>query len=281
LDAERILSMSWKMIRFPTLFILIILCATNPSFGQAPAMVWQKCLGGNNGDYANSVEPTTDGGYIVAGYTEGKDNGDVMGYHGNLAVGDIWVVKTDNTGNIQWQKCIGGSSFETGAYIHQTPDGGYILGGTSASVNCNFSGNHGGTDYLVVKLNSKGDVVWKKLYGGSKNEYAWSLSLAPGGGYFVTGETESADGDITLNHGSRDYWVIKLDVSGNLIWQKSLGGTNDDESYSVQATADGGCIVAGYTSSADGNVSGIHGKWEYWVVKLDNTGTIQWQKALG
>jgi hypothetical protein len=123
--------MPWKMIRFPTLFILITLYATNPSFGQTPAVVWQKCLGGNNGDYANSVEPTTDGGYIVAGYTEGKDNGDVMGYHGNLAVGDIWVVKTDDAGNIQWQKCIGDFSFETGAYIHQTSDGGYILAGTS------------------------------------------------------------------------------------------------------------------------------------------------------
>ena len=269
------------MIRYPALFILIIFCATNFSFAQAPAMVWQKCLGGNNGDYANSVEPTADGGYIVAGYTEGKDNGDVMGYHGNLSVGDIWVVKTDNIGNIQWQKCVGGSSFETGAYIHQTPDGGYILAGTSASVNCNFTGNHGGSDYLVVKLNSKGDVVWKKMYGGSKNEYAWYLSLAPDGGYIVTGETESNNGDITVNHGMRDYWVIKLDVSGNLIWQKSLGGTNDDESYSVQATADGGCIVAGYTTSNDGDVSGVHGKWDYWVVKLDNTGTIQWQKALG
>src|ERR1700676_2778504 len=89
--------------------LLPLLCMVHSLFGQAPVMMWQKCLGGNNGDYGYSIEPTTDGGYIVAGNTEGVDNGDIMGYHGNLAVGDIWVVKTDNAGNIQWQKCLGGS----------------------------------------------------------------------------------------------------------------------------------------------------------------------------
>ena len=269
------------MTRFFAGFIFTLFCAVNSSFGQTPALMWQKCLGGNNGDYASSIEPTADGGFIAAGYTEGLDNGDIMGYHGNLSVGDIWVVKTDNAGNIQWQKCLGGNSFETGAYIHQTADGGYILAGTSASVDCNFQGNHGGADYLVIKLNSKGDVVWQKFYGGSMNEYAWSLSIAPDGGYIVAGETESSNGDITVNHGIRDYWVIKLDISGNLVWQKSLGGTGDDEAYSVQATSDGGCVVAGFTESNDGDVTGNHGKRDYWVVKLDNTGNIQWQKALG
>ncbi|MDP9041436.1 MAG: hypothetical protein M3N30_05605, partial [Bacteroidota bacterium] len=269
------------MTRFFAVFFFPLFCVVSSSFGQTPALMWQKCLGGNNGEYASSIEPTTDGGFITAGYTEGVDNGDIMGYHGNLSVGDIWVVKTDNAGNIQWQKCLGGNSFETGAYIHQTSDGGYILAGTSASVDCNFKGNHGGADYLVIKLNNKGDVVWQKFYGGSMNEYAWSLSVAPDGGYIVAGETESSNGDITVNHGIRDYWVIKLDASGNLVWQKSLGGTGDDEAYSVQATADGGCIVAGFTESNDGDVTGNHGKRDYWVVKLDNTGNIQWQKALG
>src|SRR6185369_10507844 len=112
----------------------IFLCSIKSLLSQSPAVIWQKCLGGNNGDYGWSVEPTSDGGFIVAGYTEGKDNADVMGYHGNVSVGDIWVTKTDNAGNIQWQKCLGGRSFETGAFIHQTSDGGYIVAGTSASV---------------------------------------------------------------------------------------------------------------------------------------------------
>ena len=269
------------MNRFLPLISFFLVCEFSTSFGQTPAVAWQKCLGGNNGDYAWSVEPTTDGGFIVAGYTEGQDNADIMGYHGNVGIGDIWITKTDNVGNIQWQKCLGGTFFETGASIHQTADGGYIVAGTSASVDCSITGNHGGTDYWVVKLNSKGDVVWQKLYGGSQNEYAYSLSPTVDGGYLVTGETESTNGDITVNHGQRDYWVIKIDGSGNLIWQKSLGGSGMDESYGVQATPDGGGIVAGYTESNDGDVTGNHGNRDYWVVKLDNAGNIQWQRALG
>jgi len=269
------------MNRLPALIVFLLFFIVNSLSAQTPAVVWQKCLGGNNGDYGLSVEQTTDGGFITAGYSEGKDNGDVMGYHGNFNLNDIWVVKTDNAGNIQWQKCIGGNSFETGAWIHQTADGGYVVAGTASSVNCEFKGNHGGTDYLLVKLNSKGDVVWQKLYGGSINEYCWSMTLAPDGSYILAGETESNNGDITVNHGIRDYWVIKVDASGNLQWQKSLGGSQTDEAYSVQATADGGCVVAGYTESNDGDVTGNHGKRDYWIVKLNNTGNIQWQQALG
>lgn len=269
------------MNRFIAAVLPVFLCTVHCLHAQKPVVMWQKCLGSNNGDYSNFIEPTPDGGFIIAGYTVGRDNGDVIGYHGNPVVGDIWIVKTDNAGNIQWQKCMGGSFFETGAYIHPTPDGGYIFAGTSASVDCNITGNRGGTDYWVVKMNSVGEVTWQKHYGGSKNEYAWSIALAPDGGYFVSGETESTDGDITLNHGNRDYWVIKIDGSGNLLWQKSLGGSLDDEAYSVQATADGGCITAGYTESNDGDVTGNHGKRDYWVVKLNNTGVIQWQKTLG
>jgi hypothetical protein len=269
------------MNRCPALIVFFLLSLVNSLSAQTPAMVWQKCLGGNNGDYGWSVEQTTDGGFIMAGYTEGLDAADVIGYHGNVSVGDIWVVKTDNAGNIQWQKCIGGTYFETGAWIHQTADGGYAVAGTSSSVDCDFQGNHGGSDYLLMKLNPKGDVVWKKLYGGSINEYCWSMALAPDGGYILAGETESNNGDITVNHGLRDYWVIKVDASGNLQWQKSLGGSQTDEAYSVQATADGGCVVAGYTESNDGDVTGNHGLRDYWVVKLNNSGNIQWQKALG
>jgi gliding motility-associated-like protein len=269
------------MNRYPALIVFLLFSFVNILSAQTPAVVWQKCLGGNNGDYGQSVEQTTDGGFIMAGYTEGPDNGDIMGYHGNFNLNDIWVVKTDNAGNIQWQKCIGGNSFENGAWIYQTAEGGYVVAGTASSVNCEFKDGHGGTDFLLVKLNSRGDVVWQKLYGGSLNEYCRSLSLAPDGGYIMTGETDSNNGDITVNHGLRDYWVIKVDASGSLQWQKSLGGSQSDEAYDVKATADGGCVVVGYTESNDGDVTGNHGLRDYWVVKLNNTGNIQWQKALG
>ena len=264
------------------IFLCIIISLHSYSlYAQTPVIEWQKCYGGNNGDYAWSIEQTSDGGYITAGYTEGPDNGDIMGYHGNIVVGDLWIVKSASDGTIQWQKCLGGAYQETGAVIHQTADGGYIVAGSSASVDCSITGNHGGLDYWIVKLNSKGDIVWQKMAGGSKNEYAYGLAIANDGGYFVSGFTESSDGDVTINHGVRDFWIIKLDASGNLIWQKSLGGDQDDEAFSVQATSDGGCVAAGYTQSANGDVTGFHGKSDLWIVKLDNTGNLQWQKALG
>jgi len=269
------------MSRLNAPFLVLFLMAGSLSYAQKPVVVWQKCLGGNNGDYAWSVEQTSDAGYIVAGYTEGQDNADVTGYHGNLSVGDIWIVKTDPVGNIQWQKCLGGTFFETGAWIHQTADGGYIVAGTEASVNCDIVGNHGGTDYWLIKLNSKGEILWQRTYGGSLNEYCWSMAMTGDGGYIMTGETESNDGDVTVNHGQRDYWVVKVDGSGNMQWQKSLGGSGMDESYNVQATPDGGCVVAGYTESNDNDVTGNHGQRDYWVVKLDNGGNLQWQKTLG
>jgi gliding motility-associated-like protein len=267
---KKILPVSFYLIFFTCYF----------SYAQKPAIVWQKCYGSFNGDYTQTIRPTSDGGYIVAGYTE-SNGGDVVGYHGNLYINDIWILKLKADGSIEWQKCLGGDYMETGADIRQTPDGGYIVAGTGSSKNCSITGNHGGLDYWVVKLDSKGDIKWQKMLGGSANEYAYSIDITNDGGYVVTGETESNDGDVKGNHGLRDYWVVKLDGNGILQWQKCLGGSKDEESYSIRATNDGGCIVAGYTESSDGDVTTNYGKRDYWVAKLNNTGNLQWQKSLG
>ncbi|HEY2722909.1 MAG TPA: hypothetical protein VGI82_14345, partial [Chitinophagaceae bacterium] len=265
------------MHRIPTLFLVtFFIVATNHSHSQTPIIEWQKCYGGHSGDYATAVQLTSDHGYIMTGYTYGADGGDVMGYHGNQDIGDIWVVKTDINGNIQWQKCLGGTYFEIGALIYETIDGGYIVAGTSSSTDCSIAGNHGGADFWVVKLTSEGEISWQKMYGGSQNDYAYALDPTSDGGYIVAGFTESNDGDVITNHGERDFWIIKIDATGNLKWQKSLGGSGDDEIYSVKSTPDGGCIAAGFTESTDGDVTGFHGQRDYWVVKVDGSGNLQW-----
>ena len=263
---------------FATIFFLLYFSIQG--YSQVPFVIWQKTFGSNNGDYPRSIRVTTDGGYIIAGTTEGS-NGDVKGYHGNIYMNDYWIVKLNSAGLMEWQKCLGGDYSELGADIRQTPDGGYIVAGSSASRNGDVTGNHGGLDFWIVKLTPGGDITWQKSFGGSKNEYAYSIDLTNDGGYIIAGHTESSDGDITVNHGYVDYWIIKIDGNGNLKWQKSLGGRGYDAARSVRATNDGGCIVAGHTESTDGDITGNHGKTDYWVVKLDNTGNIQWQKALG
>jgi len=298
----------------------------------APAIEWQTSLGGSGEDRPSAIQQTTDGGYIVVGYTN-SDNGDVTGNSdghpgawivklngtGNISwqkfrdsfyvssvqqttdggyivagdtgavtpMGSGMVIKLDNSGNIQWEKSIGGTTgVDVPQAIQQTVDGGYIVGGYTTSYDGDATGKHGGSDtrsdYWVVKLNSAGEVQWHKCYGGSGDEYAYSIQQTVDGGYVIAGRTDTNnDGDVSGMHGVADYWVIKIDGTGNIQWLKCLGGSAGEEAYSIQQTSDGGYMVAGYTASTDGDVTNNHGITNYWVVKLDNTGNIQWQKCYG
>ncbi len=237
-------------------------------------IIWQKSLGGTHYDYAQSIQQTSDGGYIVAGKSLSND-GDVTGNHGGWAyddywVGDYWVVKLDTSGDIIWQKCLGGTEDEWAYSIQQTSDGGYIVAGCSLSTDGDVTGNHGGLDYWVIKLDANGNIIWQKSLGGTSWDTAYSIQQTSDGGYIVAGGSHSTDGDVTGNHGGSDYWVIKLDANGNIIWQKSLGGTTSDYAESIQQTSDGGYIVAGYSGSTDGDVTGNHGGRDYWIVKLSS-----------
>ena len=240
---------------------------------------WQKCLGGSGYDNASSIQQTTDRGFIIGGTTSSND-GHVSGNHGRS---DYWIVKLSEAGNIQWQKCLGGSGNETAQSIQQTNDEGYIIAGFTNSKDGNVSGFHKGEYYdsWIVKLDKAGNIQWQKCLGGGSQEIAWSIQQTNNGGYIIAGETYSNDGDVTGNHGEHDIWIVKLDEAGNIQWQKCLGGSGSDYSKSIQQTNDGGYIVAGYTKSNDGDVTGNHGGSDIWIVKLDEAGNIQWQKCLG
>jgi hypothetical protein len=239
---------------------------------------WQKCLGGSNTDYGLSIITTSDGGYILTGRTESND-GDVSGNHGQ---GDFWVVKLSSFGNIEWQKCLGGSNDESGLSIKQTSDGNYILIGITTSNNGDVSGNHGNIDAWVVKISNLGTIQWQKCLGGSNNEdIVPSINTTSDGGYILTGRTESNDGDVSGNHGQGDIWVVKLSSFGNIEWQKCLGGSNNEYGHSIQQTVDGGYVLIGSTTSNNGDVSGNNGDQDVWVVKLSSFGDIEWQKCLG
>jgi hypothetical protein len=240
-------------------------------------ITWQKCLGGSADEWISSIQQTSDGGYIVSGNTYSND-GDVSGNHG---INDCWVVKLNSSGAITWQKCLGGSAEDGGGSIQQTSDGGYIVCGSTASNNGDVSGNHGGEDFWVIKLNATGSITWQKCLGGTAGEGASSIQQTSDGGYIVSGSTGSNDGDVSGNHGSVDIWVVKLNSSGSITWQKCLGGTGEEYGTEAKQTSDGGYIQSGYTNSNDGDVSGNHGWWEAWVAKLNSLGSITWQKCLG
>ena len=243
------------------------------------SITWQQCLGGSSMEAARSIQQTVDGGYIVVGSTRSND-GDVGGHNGGTL--DIWVVKLDAAGNIAWQRCLGGSDDETAQCIRQTTDGGYIVAGSTRSNDGDVSGHNGDTDdFWVVKLTANGSITWQKCLGGSDIDVAHSIQQTADGGYIVTGYTHSNNGDVTGNHNNSEVWVVKLTAEGTIAWQQCLGGSSHDAAYDIQQTTDRGYIVAAVTKSNDGNVSGNHGDFDFWLVKLTSSGRIAWQRCLG
>lgn len=250
--------------------LFIILYGLLPVKAQSPAVVWQKLYGGSGAEVANSIKQTTDGGYIVAGYTT-SSNGDITSNHGSY---DYWVLKLDSAGALEWQKTYGGLRDDRANNIQQTADGGYIVVGVSESIEGDITNFRGDKDFWVVKLSADGTIEWQKKYGGDDKETAYSVKQTTDGGYIVAGSCYSYDnnilpvnGDVVGFHGFTDGWIIKLSSTGALEWQKCLGTTTIDNFLSIQQTTDGGYIAAGDHSSGN-----------YWLVKLANNGDFQWEK---
>ncbi len=245
---------------------------------------WQKTYGGSGDDYGHGIQATTDGGYIL-GCIGGSGDGQQTGNHGQQ---DYWIVKLDSLGNITWEKSYGGPAADQLESIQLTRDGGYICAGTTWGTGGNVSGVMGQTDIWVIKLDSLGNLKWQKCLGGTNYDFGTCARQTPDNGYVVTGYTYSGDGDVTINYGSFDAFVAKLDSNGNLTWAHNYGGSGPDEANWPEPTPDGGYIVAGGLSSANGDGlvrANHHGTAnsndDIWVLKLSSTGAIQWQQAYG
>lgn len=283
--------------------IPILLMCMSRVYGQAPEIEWQNTIGGNSSDEAYSIQETTDGGYIVGGFSNSGISGDKSdGYYGGNR-GDYWLLKLDSLGNIQWQKTIGGESDEYLTCVIQTSDGGYFLGGWSNSDSSFFKSedpigdgyyigveHYNYADFWVIKLDSIGNIEWENTIGGDHGDYLHCVQQTFDGGYILAGQSTSAIiyGDKTeAGLGGYDYWVVKLNSIGDIEWQNTIGGTSSDWGHSIHQTTDGGYILGGTSSSGisgdktEINFAGIGGEPDYWVLKLDSIGNVQWDKTLG
>jgi uncharacterized delta-60 repeat protein len=213
---------------------------------------WEKTFGGGDFDFGYSVQQTTDGGYIVGGYTD-YGSGDKYFY----------LVKTNSGGDLMWQKTFGGSSADGGYSVQQTLDGGYIIAGYTYYSDSYY-------DVYLIKTNSDGDPIWQKiLVRQHYYDTAHSVQQTSDGGYVITGHTASYAG------GYADVYLIKTNSDGDLMWEKTFGGSNEDRGYSVQQTSDGGYIIAGYTNSY-----GAGGRNVYFI-KTNSDGDLMWEKTFG
>jgi hypothetical protein len=231
--------------------ILCIIAFTVIS-ANAQVTTFLNTVGGpTNYDYANSIQQTTDGGYITAGMTASFGAGNT----------DIYVVKTDSTGTQLWTKTYGGTMDEQAYGIQQTTDGGYIIAGTTNSF------GSGGDDVYLIKTDINGILTWSKTFGGVNGDLGYSVQQTTDGGYIVGGYRYETVGNY-------NYYLIKTDASGTLLWTKTFGGSGADHGMCVIQTADGGYVIAGDTYSF-----GLQGG--LYVVKTDSNGTESWSKTYG
>jgi len=245
---------------------------------------WSKTYGGSNDDVASSLNITNDGGYIISGYSRSND-GDVSG---NEGFQDYWIVKTDASGNIKWDKNYGFSGNDQAYEAFQTQDGGYFISGFIDVSASNGQGNdlarntlHGVGEYWGIKLDTDGNTIWRRYFGGGNNDRSYDAIETNDGGFIITGASESEDFDKTDPKGSYDYWAVRVSSSGDLIWTKSFGGSEIDVSYGATRLPNGTNVMVGDSRSSDKDLSVNFGNADAWIITFDDNGNLLSQKNYG
>jgi len=191
----------------------------------------------------------------------------------------------DSNGNVQWKKNYGGSGSDRARVVIATPDGGYAFTGETYSNDGDFAGKgHGNNDFMVVKTDGSGNLLWANAYGGSKADNGYDITLDWDGNYLVTGYDSSSDGEVVGAHGASDIWVIKVNAqNGNLIWQRSVGGTKYDNGLRTLPMPNHGYLVLGSSSSKNNDMAtaGSHGNGDIALIRLDSNRNLMWSKDFG
>ena len=216
--------------------------------------LWTKIYGGEDWDWGNSIQQTTDGGFIITGAT----------YSLQTQTGDVYLIKTDENGDSLWTRTYGGVYVDVGRSVKQTTDDGFIITGYTRS-----SGT-GSSEVYLIKTDSNGDTLWTKTFGGEEDDKGWSVQQTNDGGYIITGYTLSFG--VSYYY---DVYLIKTDSNGDSLWTKVFNGGSSDMGYSVEQTTDGGYIISGVTWSSG------YGNDDVYLIKTDCNGDTLWTKTFG
>ncbi len=247
---------------------------------------WEKSFGFSGHDHSYDILQTSDNGFFFVGFldiTAARDDGytekgGLLTRHG---VGEFWGTKINEEGELQWRGYFGGSNNDRAHAVVRADDGGYVMAGFTESEDFDISNSRGSYDFWVVKIDESGNLLWEHSFGGSGIEIAQDIANTADGGYVITGSTFSTDLDVTNNKGESDIWLIKIDDIGNLVWQKTFGGTAFDAAESVLLSKDGGFILSGNSKSNSMDANTNAGENDIWVIKTDAEGNLVWQKTFG
>ncbi|MEZ4778265.1 MAG: hypothetical protein R2786_02650 [Flavobacteriaceae bacterium] len=251
--------------------------------------LWCQDFGYAGNDQAFDVFETQDGGFFATGYFDvtasgGEGNNDRSGSGTNHGVGEYWAIKMDAQGDFIWTRYFGGNHFDKCHDAIETDDHGFLLIGTSESIqetNSDITNPHGTFDYWVVKVDANGNKVWVKNYGGAEIDQAYAACETGDGNYFIVGDSRSSEQDVPSNYGNADVWFIKISPSGQLLMQKNYGGDQFESAKSIFPTSDGNYLISGSSRSQSNDVSANHGENDAWVFLVDAQGTLLFEKAIG
>lgn len=239
-------------------------------------IIWSRVYGGSGDDGFSKIKVLPDG-YIFVGYTTSAD-GDIAVNKGQA---DIFVLRTDKQGNKVWSATYGGSKFEKAWAVALAPNGEFMVANVTASSDGDITNMKGPGDVWITRLSTDGALIWQKCYGSSDAERPSAIINTGDGNFVFSAESGGADGDVTKNKGREDFWLVKINDTGKILWQNSFGGQLMDMSHTLIATKDKGFIIGGETYSTDGDVGKSYGSTDMWLVKTDATGKMQWQKNYG
>ncbi|MCK4289111.1 MAG: hypothetical protein KAW86_07905, partial [Bacteroidales bacterium] len=266
------------MIIFLVLFII-----TYPlkyTLAQNMDIAWQQCYGGSENDFARNIFNYQNGYYLI-GKTYSND-GNVTNFHG---LSDVWLIKTDSSGNIVWEKTYGGTKGEGGETILPAPDSSYYLVCTSVSSDGDISNDPYPTssDFWIVKIDKDGEIIWDKILGGNGIDETLNTILTTDYGIITIGQTTSNDGDISIFYGFWDIWIVKINSNGEKEWDFTIGGTGPELAGAIIHTSDEGYLICGGTINPDGIIqcNNYHGNADVLLVKLDSLRNIEWVNCYG
>lgn len=248
-------------------------------------ILWEKSFGFSGHDHSYDLLETIDGGLFFSGFLDvTSSNGEGATEKSSLAahgVGEFWGTKVNVAGELEWRKYFGGTNNDRAYAAVHGHDGGYVMAGFTESDDFDISNSKGSYDFWVVKIDKNGALEWEQSFGGTGIDQAQDISKTIDGGYLIVGNTFSEDVQVTTNYGVSDIWVVKIDGVGNLLWQKSFGGSGFDAAHSIKPSKDGGFLVAGNSKSFDGDATQNFGENDFWVFKINQDGQLLWQQSIG